>query len=193
ATTGQHYSHVPTFGVQSEPSFGPFGRVSKKGSRVSAYTRTPGDDPERNYYVSISAMPVFKSKSHEELRCEDYKKGDKGGLNLQEGRVPWAYHSSQPQPQAPVNAFANPVKPSLFSYSPEPSSAPVGLQSSAHGTTNPFWLRAPAPQSPLFSYPPEPIHKPSWFSSSFAPSTTCWENVSNNTAAYTAPADTSSA
>uniref|UniRef100_M8C728 Nuclear pore complex protein Nup98 n=1 Tax=Aegilops tauschii TaxID=37682 RepID=M8C728_AEGTA len=138
-------------------------------------------------------MPVFKSKSHEELRCEDYKKGDKGGLNLQEGRVPWAYHSSQPQPQAPVNAFANPVKPSLFSYSPEPSSAPVGLQSSAHGTTNPFWLRAPAPQSPLFSYPPEPIHKPSWFSSSFAPSTTCWENVSNNTAAYTAPADTSSA
>uniref|UniRef100_A0A452XU05 Peptidase S59 domain-containing protein n=1 Tax=Aegilops tauschii subsp. strangulata TaxID=200361 RepID=A0A452XU05_AEGTS len=164
STTGQHYSHVPTFGVQSEPSFGPFG-----------------------------PMPVFKSKSHEELRCEDYKKGDKGGLNLQEGRVPWAYHSSQPQPQAPVNAFANPVKPSLFSYSPEPSSAPVGLQSSAHGTTNPFWLRAPAPQSPLFSYPPEPIHKPSWFSSSFAPSTTCWENVSNNTAAYTAPADTSSA
>ncbi|KAM3406740.1 hypothetical protein ACQJBY_000673 [Aegilops geniculata] len=164
STTGQHYSHVPTFGVQSEPSFGPFG-----------------------------PMPVFKSKSHEELRYEDYKKGDKGGFNLQEGRVPWAYHSSQPQPQAPVNGFANLVKPSLFSYSPEPSSAPVGLQSSAHGTTNPFWLRAPAPQSPLFSYPPEPIHKPSWFSSSFAPSTTCWENVSNNTAAYTAPADTSSA
>ncbi|KAF6982323.1 hypothetical protein CFC21_000732 [Triticum aestivum] len=194
STTGQHYSHVPTFGVQSEPSFGPFGRVSKKGSRVSAYTRTPGDDPERNYYVSISAMPVFKSKSHEELRHADYKKGDKGGFNLQEGRVPWAYHSSQPQPQAPVNAFANPVKPSLFSYSPEPSSAPVGLQSSAHGTTNPFWLRPPGPQSPLFSYPPEPIHKPSWFSSSScAPSTTCWENVSNNTAACTAPADTSSA
>ena len=54
--------------------------MSKKGSRVSAYTRTPGDDPERNYYVSISAMPVFKSKSHEELRHEDYKKGDKGKI-----------------------------------------------------------------------------------------------------------------
>ncbi|VAH13551.1 unnamed protein product [Triticum turgidum subsp. durum] len=195
STTGQHYSHVPTFGVQSKPSFGAFGRVSKKGSRVSAYTRTLGDDPERNYYVSISAMPAFKSKSHEELRHEDYKKGDKGGFNSEESRVPWAHHSSQPQPQPPVNAFTNPVKPSLFSYSPEPSSAPVGLQSSAHGTTNPFWLRPPGPpQSPLFSYPPEPIHKPSWFSSSsFAPSTTCWENVSNNTAAYTAPADTSSA
>ncbi|KAI5017122.1 hypothetical protein ZWY2020_037500 [Hordeum vulgare] len=193
STTGQHYSYVPTFGVRSAPSFGPFGRVSQKGSRVSAYTRTPGDDPERsNYLASISAMPIFKGKSHEELRYEDYKKGDKGDFSLQESRVPWAYHSWQPQP--PVNAFINPVKPSSFSYPPEPSSAPVGLQSSAYGTTNPFWLRPPGPQSPLVSYRPEPIDKPSLFSASpFAPSTTCWENVSNNTAAYTAPAYTSSA
>lgn len=29
---------------------------------------------------SISAMPVYKDKSHEELRWEDYQLGDKGGF-----------------------------------------------------------------------------------------------------------------
>jgi len=29
---------------------------------------------------SISAMPVYKDKSHEELRWEDYQLGDKGAF-----------------------------------------------------------------------------------------------------------------
>lgn len=32
---------------------------------------------------SISAMPVYKDKSHEELRFEDYQAGDKGTIYLE--------------------------------------------------------------------------------------------------------------
>jgi hypothetical protein len=56
--------------------------VSEKGSRVSAYSKTAdgdtADDGIPFCIQSISAMPVYNSKSHEELRHEDYQRGDKG-------------------------------------------------------------------------------------------------------------------
>lgn len=52
--------------------------VSEKGSRVSAYTLTAAADSPNLYLQSISAMPIYKSKLHEELRHEDYQRGDKG-------------------------------------------------------------------------------------------------------------------
>ncbi len=48
-----------------------------KGSRVYAYTKTADDLPHK-HTLSISAMPAYISKSHEELRHEDYQRGDKG-------------------------------------------------------------------------------------------------------------------
>ncbi|XWS48698.1 hypothetical protein CRYUN_Cryun13aG0098700 [Craigia yunnanensis] len=79
------------FGTQSSaPAFGstsfgqsPFGG-QRGGSRVAPYTPTTeadsgsGTQPAAKL-ESISAMPVYKDKSHEELRWEDYQLGDKGG------------------------------------------------------------------------------------------------------------------
>ncbi|KAK1554780.1 hypothetical protein Q3G72_017288 [Acer saccharum] len=72
-----------TFG--STTGFGPsnFGGQCV-GSRVVAYTPTTEADSASGMQPtgkleSISAMPVYKDKSHEELRWEDYQSGDKGG------------------------------------------------------------------------------------------------------------------
>lgn len=55
---------------------------------MTTYTGTLAPDSfssENNTTVvklmSISAMPFYIDKSHEELRCEDYHLGDKGGLS----------------------------------------------------------------------------------------------------------------
>ncbi|CAA3022457.1 nuclear pore complex NUP98A isoform X1 [Olea europaea subsp. europaea] len=74
---------TPTYGssgfVQSA-----FGAQQRGGSRVASYTPTPEVDggsstQPAGKLESISAMPVYKDKSHEELRWEDYQLGDKGG------------------------------------------------------------------------------------------------------------------
>ncbi|XP_073042984.1 nuclear pore complex protein NUP98A-like isoform X4 [Primulina eburnea] len=54
------------------------------GSRLAPYSSTPETDgatgtQPAGKIESISAMPVYKDKSHEELRWEDYQLGDKGG------------------------------------------------------------------------------------------------------------------
>lgn len=55
------------------------------GSRVVSYAPTAeaeggtGAQPAGKL-ESISAMPMYKDKSHEELRWEDYQKGDKGNI-----------------------------------------------------------------------------------------------------------------
>ncbi|KAJ6816761.1 nuclear pore complex protein NUP98A isoform X1 [Iris pallida] len=74
---------TPTFG---SPGFGQsaFGN-QQVGSRVVPYSATPetettGGQPAGKL-ESISAMPAYKEKSHEELRWEDYQRGDKGGPN----------------------------------------------------------------------------------------------------------------
>ena len=66
-----------TFGSQGigQTSFG----AQEGGSRVAKYTRTRITENSGSFPAnSISAMPVYKDKSHEELRWEDYKRGDKG-------------------------------------------------------------------------------------------------------------------
>jgi hypothetical protein len=60
------------------------------GSRVAPYAATPDLDspvaftfvPQVQKFMSISAMPAYKKKSHEELRMEDYQAGDKGTLTI---------------------------------------------------------------------------------------------------------------
>lgn len=56
-----------------------------QGSRVPYYSATTEVEVAREIeYVcklqSISAMPSYNDKSHEELRLEDYGLGDKGNL-----------------------------------------------------------------------------------------------------------------
>ncbi|KHG29022.1 Nuclear pore complex Nup98-Nup96 [Gossypium arboreum] len=70
----------------SAPAFGQstFG-AQRGGSRVASYPPTIDADSSigtqpAEKLESISAMPVYKDKSHEELRWEDYQLGDKVGL-----------------------------------------------------------------------------------------------------------------
>ena len=54
----------------------------RPGSRGTSYSVTndaeAGISGQAGKLMSISAMPAYKNKSHEELRWEDYQTGDKG-------------------------------------------------------------------------------------------------------------------
>jgi len=75
-------------GSQTAPSFGQaqFGNQAG-GTRIKPYAQTPDADSTTSgtqpagKLDSISAMPEYKDKSHEELRWEDYQRGDKGEAN----------------------------------------------------------------------------------------------------------------
>ncbi|XP_034706880.1 nuclear pore complex protein NUP98A-like [Vitis riparia] len=67
-----------------------FGKLASSdpsgGSRIAAYAATAEVDGTNfeqpaGKLKSISAVPVYRNKSHEELRWEDYQLGDKGGSN----------------------------------------------------------------------------------------------------------------
>ncbi|KAK4489244.1 hypothetical protein RD792_005041 [Penstemon davidsonii] len=84
-TTSSFGVQSASFGAQTTtPTFGQsaFGG-QRGGSRVSPYSPTPETDgatgTQPGKLESISAMQVYKDKSHEELRWEDYQLGDKGG------------------------------------------------------------------------------------------------------------------
>ena len=77
---------TPAFGT---PNFGQpsFGTQQRAGSRATPYAQTPEADSgtgtqPAGKLESISAMPAYKEKSHEELRWEDYQAGDKGNKYL---------------------------------------------------------------------------------------------------------------
>ncbi|PVH33407.1 hypothetical protein PAHAL_8G000600 [Panicum hallii] len=88
-TTSPFGAQTPAFGSQTAaPAFGQaqFGNQAR-GTRIKPYAQTPdvdgatsGTQPAAKL-DSISAMPEYKDKSHEELRWEDYQRGDKGGSN----------------------------------------------------------------------------------------------------------------
>ncbi|XP_042516127.1 nuclear pore complex protein NUP98A-like [Macadamia integrifolia] len=74
------------YGVQNSPSVFPkpdFGGQGG-GSRVAPYSplvflENRSSKMSLGKLMSISAVPTYNDKSHEELRWEDYKLGDKGG------------------------------------------------------------------------------------------------------------------
>ncbi|XP_030499862.2 nuclear pore complex protein NUP98A isoform X1 [Cannabis sativa] len=129
-------STTPTFGSTSfgqQPAFG----GQQVGSRVAPYTPTPepdsggsGTNATVGKLESISAMAVYKDKSHEELRWEDYQKGDKGGpLSA----------ASQP----PVMNFSTPAsQPSSLTPSPFGQSSSSLFSTST--STNMFGQKAPS-------------------------------------------------
>lgn len=84
---------VSSYGLGAQTSAAAFGSPSfglsaiggqRGGTRVAAYQATPeaadatSGTQSSGKLESISAMPVYKDKSHEELRWEDYQLGDKG-------------------------------------------------------------------------------------------------------------------
>uniref|UniRef100_A0A0E0MWM1 Peptidase S59 domain-containing protein n=1 Tax=Oryza rufipogon TaxID=4529 RepID=A0A0E0MWM1_ORYRU len=128
-----------------------------KGSRVYAYTKTADDLPHK-HTLSISAMPAYISKSHEELRHEDYQRGDKGGDGLQKIMVnsapvpPMPMLSSVGAPVNMINSsqpafslksktnFSTPFSPAATA---DQQSAQLQFSTQNHYyTSNPFW---PAP------------------------------------------------
>ena len=77
---------TPTFG---SPGFGQQPGIGAQagGSRITPFVPTPEEGATGTGAAakleSISAMPAYKDKSHEELRWEDYQRGDKGMLVFQ--------------------------------------------------------------------------------------------------------------
>ncbi|GLT64670.1 hypothetical protein SLA2020_371480 [Shorea laevis] len=183
-----------TFGAQSSPfgaqsstsafgstSFGqaPFGG-QRGGSRVTPYTPTTeadggsGSQPAGKL-DSISAMPAYKDKSHEELRWEDYQLGDKGGPQPAQSTggigfggsttltSPFA-PSSTPTPtfgQTPSNPFStttasNPFAPKTPTFgntgfgTSTTTTNPFGTTSNLFGTTS---STSPSPFAPTSSAP----------------------------------------
>ncbi|WCJ26685.1 Nuclear pore complex protein NUP98A [Euphorbia peplus] len=120
---------TPTF--SSNPGFGQPGFAGNRGgSRVVAYSPTAETDSsggQPGKLESISAMPTYKDKSHEELRWEDYQLGDKGGP------PPSVQSSNFSVSSAPSNLFSTPI---------------TSLPSSAANSSNPF---ATKPITPGFN------------------------------------------
>ncbi|KAL6969787.1 hypothetical protein U1Q18_029498 [Sarracenia purpurea var. burkii] len=81
---------------------------------------------------SISAMPVYKDKSHEELKWEDYQLGDKGGP-APAGQSAVAIRFGATNTQS--NLFAS---SSAFGFAPSSAPAQSSLPFGALSTSNPF-------------------------------------------------------
>ncbi|KAF5774645.1 putative peptidase S59, nucleoporin, nucleoporin peptidase S59 [Helianthus annuus] len=147
---------TPAFGAQSSPfggqttapAFGSpgFGQPSfgsqRGGTRVSAYAQTPEADSGSSTQPagkleSISAMPVYKEKSHEELRWEDYQLGDKGGPNpAGQSSAGTGFNMNNTQ-QANPFASSSPAfgQSSANPFSSSTSTNPFAPKTSTFGTT----------------------------------------------------------
>ncbi|XP_022157427.1 nuclear pore complex protein NUP98A-like isoform X2 [Momordica charantia] len=136
------------FGAQSTSAFGTsgFGQAGfggqRGGSRAAAYAPTTEPDPgsgstqAAGKLESISAMPVYKDKSHEELRWEDYQLGDKGGplpAGQSTGGVGFGVSNAQPNLLA-TSTFS---QPSSNPFSTATSSNPFAPKPSGFGTFGP--------------------------------------------------------
>lgn len=155
----------PFGGQATTPTFGSsgFGQSAfggqRGGSRVTPYTPTAevdsgsGTQPAGKL-ESISAMPVYKDKSHEELRWEDYQLGDKGGPNpaaQSTGGIGFGATNPQPNPFAASSGFS------------QPAANPF----SASTSSNPF-----APKTPAFTSTAFGSSTPAFNSSPFGTSST---------------------
>ncbi|KAF2298073.1 hypothetical protein GH714_011107 [Hevea brasiliensis] len=144
---------TPTFG---NTGFGQSAFAGHRGgSRAVAYsataeTESSGGTPGK--LESISAMPVYKDKSHEELRWEDYQLGDKGGP-LPPGQSSvvnnFGVSSAPSNPFAPSNTFAqSAASPFSSTISSNPfSTKPFGNPLSQ---STPFQLSQPSTSLPGF-------------------------------------------
>ncbi|KQJ89587.2 hypothetical protein BRADI_4g26840v3 [Brachypodium distachyon] len=139
ATTGTTSFGTNPFGSQAAATtFGQssFGNQSG-GTRIQSYVQTPDPDSATSgtqpaaKFDSISAMPAYKEKSHEELRWEDYQRQDKGGPNPSAAPAVNSFLPPQQnfQPNQPIAANTFAPKPSPFATTPSPFSSSTSTQS----------------------------------------------------------------
>ncbi|CAO2035539.1 unnamed protein product [Urochloa humidicola] len=132
---------TPAFGSQTAaPAFGQAQFGNQGGTRIKPYAQTPDVDGATGTQAaakldSISAMPEYKDKSHEELRWEDYQRGDKGGPNPSAAPAvtPTFPASTPPNTFTTNNPFSQPT-PNPFSSS-NPFSKPASTGPSLFNTS----------------------------------------------------------
>ncbi|KAL8162157.1 hypothetical protein V2J09_013646 [Rumex salicifolius] len=223
--TSSPFGSTPSFGAPSSafgsqtaaPTFSSgFGQsapgIQQGGSRIAPYTATPEADSGTQTpgkLESISAMPVYKEKSHEEIRWEDYQRGDKGGPNPAGQPTPgigFGASSVQSSPfassstfgQSSSNPFSSPASSTPFSTpASNPFATPASSnqfstpassnQFSAPASSNPF--SAQTPSNP-FASNPSAIGSTGFgtSSSAFGSSSFGTSNTTNTFGASSAPA-----
>ncbi|CAL4931085.1 unnamed protein product [Urochloa decumbens] len=142
-------SSTPGFGTSGSqttaPAFGQaqFGNQAG-GSRIKPYAQTPDADGATSgtqaaaKLDSISAMPEYKDKSHEELRWEDYQRGDKGGPNPSAAPAMPAFPASTPPNTFTANnPFSQPTPNPFSSNNPftKPASTGASLFNNSSSST----------------------------------------------------------
>ncbi|GKA45229.1 nuclear pore complex protein NUP98A [Tanacetum coccineum] len=181
------FDHSPTpFGVTSIP-VSPFGAHATTsafgdhgfslfnqppvGSRVYSYAQTPEEvdwrsGPQPLNLESISAMPAYKGKTHEELRWEDYQSGDKGGPNPASQSSDGTEFKTN---NMRSNLFSTPFRPATSPFSSARSTNPFAqttfgtprFVSSSHTLkSSPFWPPTSNPSTPAQSQTPSPSSYP---------------------------------
>ncbi|XP_062197163.1 nuclear pore complex protein NUP98A-like isoform X2 [Phragmites australis] len=147
------------FGSQTAaPTFGQaqFGNQAG-GTRIKPYAQTPDVDSATSgtqpaaKLDSISAMPEYKDKSHEELRWEDYQRGDKGGPNPS-GTPAAAPSFPSTQPNAFTGAFGQATLnqfPSTATNNPFAAKPSTGFGSTSTSIFNSFNNASAASSSPF--------------------------------------------
>ncbi|PWA75995.1 nucleoporin autopeptidase [Artemisia annua] len=152
---------TPAFGT---PNFGQpsFGTQQRAGSRATPYAQTPEADSgtgtqPAGKLESISAMPAYKEKSHEELRWEDYQAGDKGGPNpagQSSGGMGFNTNNTQPNPFSSSPSFTQPAANPFSSNTS--STNPFAQKTSTFSTTG-FASSTPTLNSSPFATPTNPF------------------------------------
>ncbi|XP_014523157.1 nuclear pore complex protein NUP98A [Vigna radiata var. radiata] len=176
-----------------------FGGQQRGGSRVASYTATTeadsGTSGQTAKLESISAMPVYKDKSHEELRWEDYQLGDKGGplpSGQSTGLAGFSTSTTQTNAFSPSPVFgqssANPFSsttPNSNPFAPKssPFSSGFGTSAAPAFSSSAFGSSTSAAAPSIFGSSPSPFGANSSSAPSFGQSPSLFN---------TAPAQTSS-
>ncbi|XP_070019089.1 nuclear pore complex protein NUP98A-like isoform X2 [Nicotiana sylvestris] len=159
------YCHCPNqFAMKREPSYchcpnpfvmkrAEFDSLSKEksittptgtGTRVASYAATREVEGQYLNFLSISAMPMYSNKSHEELRLDDYESANKGAASISQSKPLESSSGSTASnvsfsPWIHLSPFAAPLKPD--------SSSPITSALSSA----PILTTGAAPQSTLCS------------------------------------------
>ncbi|KAI3509107.1 hypothetical protein L1887_24133 [Cichorium endivia] len=165
----------------------------ERGSSIANYKKTPETEYSPEKLVSISAMPVYNDKSHEELRLEDYKLSEKGGFGIRASAVK-STSSIAPLTPNPFGKTIDSVATKTPSWSwkfPGPTSTPQPLHFSSSTnnslTTPPLNSFNPfLPTTNLTSQTPTSFKSPTFTSTS--PS---WSLAPLNQNTFTNPSFTS--
>uniref|UniRef100_A0A0E0MK26 Nucleoporin autopeptidase n=1 Tax=Oryza punctata TaxID=4537 RepID=A0A0E0MK26_ORYPU len=188
-TSSPFGAQTSTFGSQTTaPAFGQtsFGNQAG-GTRIQPYTQTPDADSATSgtqpaaKLDSISAMEAYKAKSHEELRWEDYQRGDKGGPN------PSGTPAVTPSFPSPVNNQFSPNPPNAFPsasannpFAPKPSTGFGSISSVFNSTISNTAPTSSSPFAPTISNPFLPQTNSSQFGNSTPSPSSLFGTINQN-------------